>query len=85
MLISLYLVRYEHVKIRFKHFYLIDHNASENFVYLCKQTISCIHTIFNTVHAISDMNEIYQLQNILSIFTRVRAYTDRKTECTINF
>ena len=47
---------------------------------LCRQTISRIYTIFNTVHAMSDMNNIYQFQDIWRIFTRVRARTGRRTD-----
>ena len=32
------------------------------------------------VHAISDMNNTYQFQEIWRIFTRVRAWTDRPTK-----
>ena len=51
----------------------------KTFVCLCRQTICRIHTIFNTVHAMSDMNNIYQFHDIWRIFTRVRARTDRQT------
>ena len=47
----------------------------KTFVCLCRQTISRIYTIFNTVHAISDINNIYQFQDLWRIFTRVRVRT----------
>ena len=52
----------------------------KTFVCLCRQTMSRIYIFFNTVHSMSDMNNIYQFQNIWRIFTRVRAPTDRKTD-----
>ena len=61
----------------------------KTFVCLCRQTISRIYTIFNTVHAMSDKNNIYQFQDITKIFTRVRAWTDgqtdKQTECIKHF
>ena len=47
----------------------------KTFVCLCRQTISRIYTIFNTVHAMSGINNIYQFQDIWRIFTRVRVRT----------
>ena len=47
----------------------------KTFVCLCRQTISRIYTIFNTVHAMSDINNIYQFEDIWRIFTRVRVRT----------
>ena len=47
---------------------------------LCRQTICRIYTIFNPVHAMSDINNIYQFQDIWRIFTRVRAWTDGQTD-----
>ena len=61
----------------------------KTFVCLCRQTISRTYAIFNTVHAMSDINTIYQFQDIRRIFTRVRAWTngrtDRQTECINTF
>ena len=56
----------------------------KTFVWLYRQTISRMYTIFNTVYAISDTNKIYQFQDIWRIFTRVRdeqtdIQTDRQT------
>ena len=50
------------------------------FVCLCRQTISRICTLFNTVHSMSNINNMYQFQDIWRIFTRGRARTDRRTE-----
>ena len=56
----------------------------KTFVCLCRQTISRIYTIFNTVHAMSDINNIYQFQNIWRILTRVRAWTYGQTDRQTN-
>ena len=58
----------------------IDFNASEKFVCLCRRTVNPTYTIFNKVHAISDMSYIFKFQDIRRIFTRVRARTDRQTD-----
>ena len=40
-----------------------------------------MHTIFNTVHAMSDMNNIYQFQDIGKYLLELdRAQTDRQTD-----
>ena len=58
----------------------------KTFVCLCRQTISRI-----TVHAMSDMNSIYQFQDIWRIFTRViecgqrQTHRQRQTECINTF
>ena len=57
----------------------------KNFVCLYRQTIRRIYTIFNMVHAMLDMNNIYQFQDIWRIFTRVRARTDRWTDGQTNW
>ena len=44
-----------------------------------------IYINFNTVHAMSDINNIYQFQDISRIFARVRERTDRQTECINTF
>ena len=44
----------------------------KKFVCLCKQTISRIHTIFNTIYAMSEMNK-----NFLTIF-----FNNRLVLCT---
>ena len=81
MLILLYLVQYKYIKIRFKHPpspWAIMYRKT--FVRLCRQTNSRIHTICTTVYAMSDMNNIYQFQDISRIFTRVTARTERQTD-----
>ena len=87
----------KHVKILFKSFPPIGRNVSENFVCLCRRMVNPIYTIFNTVHTILDMSNIFKFQNIWRIFTRIRActdgqtdrqvdrQTDRQTECINNF
>ena len=45
----------------------------KTFVCLCRQTISRTYTIFYTVHAMSDINNMYQFQDIWRIFTRVKS------------
>ena len=61
----------------------------KTFVCLCKQTISSICTIFNTVRTLSDMNSIHQFQDIGRIFmiviARTGRQTDRQTECINTF
>ena len=52
----------------------------DTFVGLCRKTIKPLSTIFNTVHAISDINNMYEFKDILRIFTRIKACTDRETE-----
>ena len=59
MLISLYLGQSNYVKIRFKHFPPIGRNG-KLFCVSVDKTVSRIHTILNTVHAMLDMNNIYQ-------------------------
>ena len=62
-------------------------------VCLCRRTVNPTYTIFNTVHAVSDMSNIFKFQDIWRIFTRVRActdgqtdgQTDRQTECINTF
>ena len=46
--------------------------------------MSPFYTIFNTVHAISDMNKVYKFQDIRRTFTRVKDYTDGRTGRQIN-
>ena len=36
----------------------------KTFVCLCRRTVSLIHTIFNTVQAISDKNNVYLFKDI---------------------
>ena len=36
----------------------------KTFVCFCRQTVHGIHTIFNVVHAMSNMNDIYQFKDI---------------------
>ena len=59
------------------------------FACLSRRTLSSIHTIFTTVHSISDMNNICKFHDISRIFKRFRAWTDgrsdRKTECINTF
>ena len=59
-------------------------NVSEKFVSLYRQTISRMHTIFNTVQAMSDMNNIQSSINInfdiRRIFTRARERTNGQTD-----
>ena len=51
------------------------------FVSLCRQTNSRIYTIFKTVHAMPDMNNIYQFQDIWRILPRLKSgQWDRKTD-----
>ena len=90
MLISLYLVPHKYVKMRFKNIlppYSIMHQKT--FICFCRRTISPMYIIFFTIHAISDMNNIYKFQNILWLFSRVRECTggqiDGQTECINNF
>ena len=64
MLISLYLAQSKYFKIRIKCFSPLSRDVSENFVFLCRQTINRMHTLFHTVHAMSDMNSIYQFKDI---------------------
>ena len=52
----------------------------KTFVCLCRRTVNPINTIFNTVHVILDMNNIFKFQNIWRIFTRVRACADGQTD-----
>ena len=56
----------------------------KTFVCLCRRTVNPTYTIFNTVHAISDMSNIFKFQNIWRIFTRVRARTDGQTDRQTN-
>ena len=49
------------------------------FVCLCRRILNSMHTIFNTVHSVSDMNSTYKFQDISRIFTKVRACTDGQT------
>ena len=44
-----------YVEIRFKNFLPIGLNISEKFACLCRRTLSPMHTIFSTVHSISNM------------------------------
>ena len=69
-------MQYKYVKIGFKHFSLIGRNASKTFVCLCRRTNSRMHSIFNTVRTMSDMNNIYEFQDIGRIVMKVRACTD---------
>ena len=81
-LISLYLMQYKYVTTNFTNFVPSPWLAvmyRKNFVCLCRQTISRMFNVFNEVHAMSDMNNIYQFQDIWKIFTRVRARSDRQT------
>ena len=64
MLISLHLVQSKYIEIRFKYFSPLDRNVLEKFVCLGRQTICRKYTIFNTVHAMPDMNNIYKFQDI---------------------
>ena len=61
----------------------------KTFVCLCRRTVNLMYAIFNLVHAISDMSNIFKFQNVWRIFTRVRACTDgqleRQTECINTF
>ena len=50
------------------------------FVCLCRQTISPIFTFSNTVHAISDTNNIYKFQDVWKTFRRVKMCTDKWTD-----
>ena len=47
-------------------------------VCLCRQTIGLMYTIFNTVCAMSDMNNICQFQDIWRVFMSVRTRTGRQ-------
>ena len=85
MLISVCLVQSKYIKIRFKYFSPIRRNVSESFCGFCRQTISRMYIIFNAVHAMPDMNNTYQFQDILKIFTRVRSRSDRQTKCINTF
>ena len=61
----------------------------KTFMYLCRQTLNPIHTIFSTVNSISDMNNICKFHEVWRIFTRIKVYTDgqpdRQIECINNF
>ena len=59
---SLYLVKLKYVEIIFKNFLPTGHIVSENIVWIYRQTVSPIH--INTVHAISDMNNVHKFQDI---------------------
>ena len=56
----------------------------KTFVCLCRQTISFTYTIFNTVHAMSDINNIYQFINFKTfeeyLLELKHEQTDRQTE-----
>ena len=51
-------------------------NVSEKFGGFCRRTVSPMHAIFNTVHAMLQINNIFQFQDIRRIFTGVRSCTD---------
>ena len=53
----------------------------KTFVCICRRTISLMHAIFNTVHAMSDMDNLYKFQDILRMFMWVRAWKDSRTKC----
>ena len=53
--------------------------------FLMHHFVCCMYTIFNTVHNMSDINNIHQFQDIWRIFKRVWARTDRQTECINTF
>ena len=57
----------------------------KSFVYLCRRTFCPMYTIFNTIHAIADVSNIYKLQDIWRLFTRVRTHSDRQTESINTF
>ena len=80
---------HKYFKICFKYFRSIDRNDRKTFVCLCRQIKSRMHTIFNTVHAMPDMNNTYQIQDIWRIFMRVRVCPDgqtgRQTKCINTF
>ena len=92
MLISLHFVQY--VEIRFKMFSLLALMYRKNFVRVCSRAFSHMHTIFATVHYVSDMNKIYKLHEDCRLFTRihfksaqsVHKWMDRQaTECINTF
>ena len=72
-------VQYKDIKLSFKSPLPHSRNVSENFVCLCRQTLSPIHTIFSTVYSISDLNIIHKFQDNSRIFTRVRECTEGQT------
>ena len=70
-----------YVKICFKNFSPISRNR-KNFVSLCRWTFRPMFSIFNAVHSISNMNNIYKFQDVGSIFTRVMGeQTYKQTKC----
>ena len=51
-----------------------------SFVYLCTYTMNARHSVFSVKHAIPDMKNISQFQDISRIFPRIRRGTDRWTD-----
>ena len=74
MLILLYLVQYNNIKLHFKKFPSIDYNASEYFSVSVHEPL--LLYIFIAIHAVVDLNNIKKFQGIQRIFTRNRARAD---------
>ena len=72
------------LKNALKNFLPVDRKVSVNFIYPCSWTTSPMCTNFYTVHAMSDMNNIYKFRSIWIIFSRFTACADRQTNTPTN-